>query len=112
VHSLFFDRPLSYLATHRRSLDELTWSIPKLLMSHYFHQFANDPPLCSMNRNLSIAALFEAFAGKRAKIHFADQWKLQTDPRKGRDKVGKESIKRNPKLLSGRSVRSVAKGQI
>jgi hypothetical protein len=41
-------------------------------MKHYFHHFAIDPPLCSINRNLSIAALFEAFAGKRAKIHFAD----------------------------------------
>jgi hypothetical protein len=41
-------------------------------MKHYFHHFANDPPLCSMNRNLSTPALFEAVAGKRAKIHFAD----------------------------------------
>jgi hypothetical protein len=81
-------------------------------MKHYFHHFAIDPPLCSINRNLSNAALFEAFAGKRAKIHFADQWKLQSDPRKGRDEVGKESIKGDPKLLSGRSVRSVAQGQI
>jgi len=48
-----------------------------------------------------IAALFEAVAGKRARIHFADQWKLQSDPRKSRDEVGKESIKGNPKLLSG-----------
>src|SRR2546427_2459785 len=54
-----------------------------------------------------IAALFEAVAGKRARIHFADQWKLQSDPRKSRDEVGKESIKGNPKLLSGaRSGRS------
>jgi len=49
-----------------------------------------------MNRDLSIAALFEAFAGKRSKIHFADQWKLQSDPRKSRDEVGKENIKKEP----------------